>query len=99
MIVTIVHVYAKEGYADDFIKASVINHENSIKEAGNFRFDVLQSREDPNKFILYEAYTSETAAKAHKETEHYLKWRQTVKEMMEKPREGVPYNVIAPGKV
>ena len=46
--------------------------------------------------MLYEAYTSEEAAKAHKETEHYGQWRQTVADWMACHREGIPFNVICP---
>jgi len=96
MIVTCVHVYVKEEHVDDFINASIPNHQGSVQEPGNLRFDVLQSTTDPTKFLLYEAYESEEAAAAHKKTEHYLKWRETVADWMAKPREGVPYKVIAP---
>ena len=62
MIVTIVHVHVKPEHVEDFINATKENHNNSIKEPGNLRFDVLQSTEDPTKFILYEAYISPEAS-------------------------------------
>ena len=96
MIVTFVHVWVKQEHIDDFIKATIENHQNSIKERGNLRFDVLQDKNDPAKFVLYEAYESEEEAAEHKKTDHYLKWRETVAPWMAKPREGVPHNVIAP---
>nr|VFJ43131.1 MAG: autoinducer 2-degrading protein [Candidatus Kentron sp. DK]VFJ56101.1 MAG: autoinducer 2-degrading protein [Candidatus Kentron sp. DK] len=96
MIVTCVTVYVKPENIDDFIAASRRNHEGSIREPGNMRFDVLQSRDDPGRFLLYEAYESEERAAAHKNTEHYLTWRKTVEPWMAKPREGVPYLGIAP---
>ena len=96
MIVTCVTVYVKEAHIDDFIAATVRNHEGSVKEPGNLRFDVLQCRTDPTRFLLYEAYESDEAAKAHKETEHYNTWRETVGSWMAKPREGVPHDVIRP---
>ncbi|MGC8766146.1 MAG: putative quinol monooxygenase [Brevinematia bacterium] len=71
MIVTIVNVWVKSEFREEFIKATIENHKNSIKEPGNLRFDFLQSKEDPNYFVLYEAYDSEESAKAHKETKHY----------------------------
>jgi autoinducer 2-degrading protein len=46
--------------------------------------------------MLYEAFGSEEAALAHKSTDHYLKWRDTVKEMMAEPRYGVKYNILEP---
>jgi autoinducer 2-degrading protein len=96
MLVTCVHVWVKQGNIQDFIEASRKNHEGSIQEPGNLRFDILQSSEDPCRFLLYEAYDSEEAAAAHKNTEHYLAWRKTVAEWMEKPREGVPYRMLCP---
>ena len=96
MVVTCVHVWVKSEHVQDFIQATKINHENSIKEPENMRFDVLQSQDDPSKFILYEAYKTEAGATAHKQTEHYLTWKEKVAPWMAEPRKGVPYNVIAP---
>jgi len=96
MIVTCVMVYVKPENIDDFIAASKKNHESSIKESGNMRFDVLQSKDNPQHFLLYEAYENEESAAAHKSTAHYLTWRQTVEPWMEKPRQGIPYIGIAP---
>jgi (4S)-4-hydroxy-5-phosphonooxypentane-2,3-dione isomerase len=96
MIATCVHVWVKPESVEDFKKASIENHENSIKESGNFRFDILQDQSDLHKFVLYEAYESHEASTAHKQTAHYLKWRETVADMMAKPREGIAHNILAP---
>jgi len=96
MQVTIVHVHVKPECVDAFIKASRVNHEASIQEPGNRRFDVLQSADDPVRFVLYEAYASAADAAAHKQTAHYLTWRKTVANMMAEPRKGVPYNGLLP---
>ena len=71
------------------------NHENSRKEPGNVRFDVLRDNKDPNKFLLYEVYENEDAAAAHKQTEHYNKWRETVAPMMATPRSSIPTTPVA----
>ena len=96
MQVTIVHVSVKSDHIEDFIEACRLNHEASVQEPGNQRFDVLQSADDPSRFVLYEAYTDAAEAAKHKETEHYLKWRETVADWMAQPREGVPYNGLYP---
>ncbi len=96
MFVTCVHVWVEEEHIEDFVEATVANHERSVEEPGNMRFDVLRSREEPGRFLLYEAYGSEEAAKAHKETAHYLRWRETVADWMARPREGVRYDSIRP---
>ena len=96
MHVTIVQVQVKPEHVRDFIDASRKNHEGSVREPGNLRFDVLQSPDDPTRFVLYEAYISAAAAAAHKNTPHYLQWRDTVGPWMAQPRIGVPYNGLFP---
>jgi autoinducer 2-degrading protein len=96
MIVTTVLVKVKEENVDDFIQASIANHEASIQEPGNMRFDILQNENDRTDFLLYEAYESKERAMAHKETQHYQTWRQTVADMMAEPRKGIPYQAIRP---
>jgi len=96
MIVTFVQVWVKPEYIDDFIAASTENHENSIKESGNLRFDLVQDANDSSKFVIYEAYESEEAAAAHKDTPHYLTWRESVANWMAQPRKGEKHNIIAP---
>jgi autoinducer 2-degrading protein len=96
MHLTIVHVHVKQEHVADFIAATKANHEGSTKEEGNLRFDVLQSERDPSRFVLYEVYASTETAAAHKNTPHYLEWRETVAAWMASPREGKPYRVVAP---
>jgi autoinducer 2-degrading protein len=96
MHVTLVHVHVDPAHIDDFIAATKLNHEASIQESGNRRFDVLQLPENPSHFILYEAYVSAEAAAAHKETAHYLTWRDTVAPWMAEPRQGVRYDGLFP---
>jgi len=99
MIVTLVYVQVKSEFVNVFIEATRENHENSVKENGNIRFDILQDANDPAKFVLYEAYTTEQAVAAHKETAHYLRWRDTVAPWMAKPREGVKHNLLFPAGI
>ena len=96
MHVTLVHVRVKPDELGAFIAATRLNHEASICESGNRRFDVLQSPEDPTCFILYEAYATPADAVAHKETAHYLAWREAVAGMMAAPRRGEPMNALFP---
>lgn len=96
MHVTLVHVHVKPDQLEAFVTASRANHEGSVREPGNRRFDVLQNPDDPGHFILYEAYTTAEDAAAHKQTAHYAAWRDTVAEMMAEPRKGVPMIGLLP---
>jgi (4S)-4-hydroxy-5-phosphonooxypentane-2,3-dione isomerase len=93
-ITTCVHVLVLPDKVEEFIKASLENHNQSIQEPGNLRFDVCQDCSDPCKFMLYEAYSSEQSAADHKDTDHYHKWRNTVAPFMAQPRQGIKYNIL-----
>ncbi len=96
MYVTLVEVQVKPDRVDDFIRESALNHAGSIQEPGNLRFDILQSPDDPTRFILYEAYATEADAAAHKQTAHYARWREAVADWMAAPRRGVRWNGLYP---
>ena len=96
MIVTLVHVFVAEDHIQDFIRATIENHNESVKEPGNLRFDILCDAADPAKFVLVEAYESEEASAAHKNTPHYLVWRDTVAGWMAKPRQGIKHTIVYP---
>jgi autoinducer 2-degrading protein len=98
MYVALVYVHVKPEHVADFIDAIRANHEASVGEPGNLRFDILQSAEDPARFVAYEAYRDEAAAKAHKETAHYLAWRDKVAGWMAEPRQGVRYEGLFPAE-
>ncbi len=96
MLIVLVHVHVKPESLAAFKAATQENARNSVREPGIARFDVIQQADDPARFVLVEVYRNESAAVAHKETAHYLKWRDTVAEMMAEPRKGIKYANIFP---
>ncbi len=96
MIITCVHVFVKKEFVEEFKAATVENRSNTVKEPGNVRFDILQLDQFSQKFLLYEVFESEEAAAFHKTTAHYLKWRDTVQDWMEQPRQGIRYSPVEP---
>jgi quinol monooxygenase YgiN len=97
MLVVHVNVHVKEEFVDAFRQASLENAQNSVKEPGIARFDVVQQQDDPTRFVLVEAYRTPDAPARHKETDHYNKWRMTVADMMAEPRTSIKYQNIFPG--
>ena len=91
-----VHVNVRPEFIEAFKQATIENANNSVKEAGVARFDIIQQTDDPTKFILVEVYKTADAPGAHKETTHYKRWRDTVMKMMAEPRRGIKYNKIFP---
>ena len=56
----------------------------------------MQDREDPTRFVLVEIYRSPEAVAAHKDTEHYRLWRDTVADMMAQPRQARKFVNVDP---
>lgn len=96
MYVTLVHVRVKPEKLSEFIEVCRANHEASVKEPGNRRFDILQQADDSCRFVLVEAYDSAEQAAAHKKTPHYAEWKDMVADWMAEPRKGVVYNGLFP---
>jgi autoinducer 2-degrading protein len=96
MLVVHVHIHVRPESVQAFRDATIENARNSIQEAGIARFDVMQQTEDPTRFVLVEAYQDEAATRAHKETPHYAKWRDTVAPMMAEMRTSVKFTNLFP---
>ena len=95
MLATLVLIDVKPDCIEAFKAISTYNHECSRKEKGNVRFDLLQDNNDPTKFVLFEVYETAEAAAAHKETEHYRRWREEVAPYMASPRQALHTTPLA----
>ena len=69
---------------DKFLEAIAEDAGATIKEPGCIQFDVLMLAKDPNHLFLYEVYESETAFRAHRETDHFKKYAATTASMVAK---------------
>src|SRR5262249_43272523 len=96
LIIVHVHVHVKPDAIEAFRVASQANARESVREPGVARFDVIQSVEDPTRFVLVEVYRGKEAPAAHKETAHYKLWRDTVADLMAEPRTAARYANVFP---
>jgi len=96
MVIMHVSVQVKREYIEAFRTATIENAGNSVQEPGVARFDVIQQIDDPTRFVLVEVYRTAEAPARHKETAHYLKWRDSVTEMMATPRTALNYTNVFP---
>ncbi|ART83683.1 antibiotic biosynthesis monooxygenase [Oceanisphaera profunda] len=79
----IVKTKLKPGKTDEFLAAMLPNAAASVRdEPGCHIFDVLQDREDPELFWLYEIYQDEAALAEHKLTPHYKASRAVVTDLI-----------------
>jgi autoinducer 2-degrading protein len=96
MLVYVVEIKVIAGMEANFLRATQLNHRATRQEPGNVRFDLVQSISDPSRFLLYEVYRSPADVVGHKSAEHYLKWRETVADMMAEPRTGREFQTCLP---
>lgn len=96
MLIVLVHVHVKEESIEAFREASRENARNSVKEPGISRFDVIQQKDDPSRFVLVEVYRTSDDPSRHKETAHYKTWRDGVEAMMAEPRVSYKYDNVFP---
>ncbi len=96
MLIVHVFVHVKAGMEEDFLRATLVNAENSVQEPGIARFDVIRDIENPDRFVLVEVYRTAEDPARHKQTAHYKKWRETVEEMMAEPRRSIKYHNLYP---
>jgi (4S)-4-hydroxy-5-phosphonooxypentane-2,3-dione isomerase len=96
MLIVHVHVQVKPEFIQPFIAATLENARQSLQEPGIARFDLAQQSEEPTRFVLVEVYRTAEAPAQHKETAHYLKWRDAVASMMASPRSSVKYANLFP---
>ncbi len=94
MLIVHIDVHVKPECVDAFTRATLENARQSVQEPGIVRFDVAQQTDDPARFVLVEIYRDESAPSAHRETAHYLKWRDAVADMMAEPRARVAYRNV-----
>jgi (4S)-4-hydroxy-5-phosphonooxypentane-2,3-dione isomerase len=96
LVIVHVHVHVKPEAVEAFRAATLDNARHSVDEPGVARFDVIQSVEDPSRFVLVEVYRSPEAQAAHKQTAHYPRWRDTVAGMMAEPRSSARFVNVFP---
>jgi autoinducer 2-degrading protein len=96
MLIVLVMVHVKADQVEAFKTATLDKAGNSVKEPGVARFDVIQQRDDPTRFVLVEVYRTAAAPAQHKETAHYRRWRDAVEPMMAEPRTSIQYANVFP---
>lgn len=96
MLVVHVDVQVRPEHVAAFLDATLANARASVEEPGVLRFDVIQDQADPAHVVLVEVYRDADAAAAHKQEPHYATWRDTVAEMMAKPRASTRFSAVFP---
>jgi quinol monooxygenase YgiN len=88
MIVLHVTIQVKPENVAEFLEVVRYDAEHSEKdEPGCLRFDVIQDRDDPNRFYFYEVYRDEEALAAHREAPHFKYYADKTRPWLAAPPE------------
>jgi quinol monooxygenase YgiN len=110
LLAVVVQISVKNEFIDDFITLTLENCKHSIREPGIHRFDFLKqvnssaelinpqlnTNNTSTKFVLVEIYNDANAPALHKETTHYITWKNGVECMMAQPRQSTKYLTMYP---
>ncbi len=96
MHILLVHLHVKPEHLEEFKQATIVNADNSRKEPGLARFDVLQQADDPTRFVFVEAYYNPEGHAKHRETEHYNTWNAKTADWLFEPRTRAVYQNVSP---
>ncbi len=84
MYILMVRLPIKKDRIHDFITASIADAKGSVhNEPACLRFDIIQDADDPTNFAFTEVYNDEAAVEAHRNTPHFQKWDNVVKDMLD----------------
>jgi (4S)-4-hydroxy-5-phosphonooxypentane-2,3-dione isomerase len=86
MYVVIVSAKVKPEQRGRFLQAIEDNAVSSVRdEPGCLRFDVVRNAADPEHYVFYEVYRDEAAFQAHRDTDHFARWRQAAETCLSEP--------------
>ncbi len=86
MYVLIVSAKVKPEQRGRFLEAIEENAVSSVRdEPGCLRFDVVRDNDDPDHYLFYEVYRDEEAFRAHRDTDHFARWREAADVCLSEP--------------
>jgi len=96
MHIVVVYIHLKSGKAEEFAALSRENIRETLKESGVVRFDLLQQKDDPDRFTLFEVYRNSEDHAVHKMTPHYHAWNRAAEPLLAEPRSRTIYSSVFP---
>ena len=88
MVILHVTIQVKPEHVSEFLEVVRYDAEHSEKdEPGCLRFDVIQDKDDRNRFYFYEVYRDEAALEAHRQTPHFKRYAEKVQPWLVAPPE------------
>lgn len=96
MVIFQVHHFIKPEKVEAYKVATLENARETLKEPGVIRFDVLQDKEDPSHFSLFEVYRDKAAQESHLMTPHFLAWKEIALNAFARRGYGHEFDLLSP---
>ena len=80
-------IHAKPEHRDEVLQALQQMVVATRSEPGNLRYDLFERDGAPGSFDLYELYVDHDAVQAHRQSAHYLDYRQRTAAWLANPPE------------
>jgi quinol monooxygenase YgiN len=94
MFVVQVSIEAKPEQRAVFLALTLADAEESRRDPGVVGWEVLQSVEGPNRFVLHEVYRAREDGLHHLETAHFKAWRAAIAPLIIAPPSAVSYSSL-----
>jgi (4S)-4-hydroxy-5-phosphonooxypentane-2,3-dione isomerase len=86
MYVLVVSANVKPEQRGRFLEAIEDNAVTSVRDEPDcLRFDMLRDNDGPDHYMFYEVYRDEAAFAAHRESDHFARWRQAAEVCLSEP--------------
>jgi autoinducer 2-degrading protein len=83
MYVLVVSARVKPEQRGRFLEAIEENAVSAVRdEPGCLRFDIVRDNDDPDHYLFYEVYRDAEAFAAHRDSEHFARWREAADEVL-----------------
>ena len=83
--VAVITMKVKNECIEDYIAAIQKNMRCSRQETGVVSFDVMQKKEAPGEFFLVEVYKTPEDQAAHRNTAHFLEFKEKAGSLLAEP--------------
>jgi quinol monooxygenase YgiN len=95
-IIIVTHVDAMPPFTVKATKLLCNYHENTLKDHGNKRIDILQQVGRPNHFTIVEEWENQKAFNEHEGAPHTRQFRSDMQEALGAPFDERPHHFIEP---
>lgn len=85
MIIQQVYFTVKPSSVKEFIEYTKENVLCSNREPGVKRFEFLKDKNSDNRFVLFEIFNSVEDQNDHRDTAHYMRWKEQTADFLEVP--------------